>query len=93
MAMHESERDERLGERNTPVRISARPTPGAAGQARGAGPLPGFARTSEFALLVLGIIAVLVAAAVDNGFGAERAWTLATVLAAAYIISRGLAKR
>jgi|tagenome__1003787_1003787.scaffolds.fasta_scaffold20662220_2 hypothetical protein len=93
MAMHETEHDERLGERNAPVRISARPAPGGVGQQRGPGLLPGFARTSEFALLVLGIIAVMVAAAVDSGFGAQRAWTLATVLAAAYIISRGLAKR
>jgi hypothetical protein len=38
--------------------------------------------------MAAGIVAVLVAAAVDNGFGAERAWTLVTVLAAAYIISR-----
>ena len=37
-------------------------------------------------------LAVLIAAAVADDFGAGAAWTLVTVLGAAYILSRGLAK-
>jgi hypothetical protein len=51
-----------------------------------------FFLTSEFLVLLASIAAVLIAAAVADGFGAERAWTLVTVLAGAYIISRGLSK-
>lgn len=60
----------------------------AAGRRRGRG----FFATAEFIVLAASIAAVLIAAAVADGFGAERAWTLVTVLAAAYIVSRGLAK-
>jgi len=38
------------------------------------------------------IAAILIAAAVSDSLGDVRAWTLVTVVAAAYIISRGLAK-
>jgi hypothetical protein len=38
------------------------------------------------------IAAILVAAAVSDSLGDVRAWTLVTVVAAAYIVSRGLAK-
>ena len=38
------------------------------------------------------IAAILAAAAVSDSLGDIRAWTLVTVVAAAYIISRGLAK-
>jgi len=51
-----------------------------------------FFLTSEFLVLLASIAAVVIAAAVADGFGAERAWTLVTVLAAAYMISRGLSK-
>ena len=51
-----------------------------------------FFLTSEFFTLLASIAAVVIAAAVADGFGAERAWTLVTVLAAAYMISRGLSK-
>jgi hypothetical protein len=36
--------------------------------------------------------AILIAAAVSDSLGDVRAWTLVTVVAAAYIVSRGLAK-
>lgn len=53
-----------------------------------------FAATSEFWLTIVGIVAVLVAGYVvdDPTFNIFRAWLLATVLASAYILSRGLAK-
>ena len=45
------------------------------------------------ALIVLVVIslAVLLAAQIDDGFGAHRAWLYVTILGAAYILSRGLA--
>lgn len=58
---------------------------------RGSRRKPFFA-TSEFLVLLASIAAVVIAAAVSNDFGAQRAWTLVTVLAAAYIVSRGLSK-
>jgi|1186.fasta_scaffold284208_2 hypothetical protein len=51
-----------------------------------------FFMTSEFLTMVALVIATLVAAAVADNFGAPRAWTLVTVLGAAYIVSRGLSK-
>lgn len=44
-------------------------------------------------LIVLGVLslAILLAAQIDDGFGAHRAWLYVTILGAAYIISRGLA--
>jgi len=60
-------------------------------QSRRRGEKP-FFLTSEFLTLLATIAAVVIAAAVADGFGAERAWTLVTVLAAAYMISRGLSK-
>jgi hypothetical protein len=87
MTIHETERQERLGG-DAPVRFSARPaaTDGAAQQRHAH--RWGFARSTEFIVFAVGVVAVLVAAAVDSGFGAERAWTLVTVLAAAFILSR-----
>ena len=43
-------------------------------------------------LIVLGVIslAVLLAAQIDEGFGAGQAWLYVTLLGAAFIISRGL---
>ena len=59
-------------------------------------------KTTEFWVLVVVAVGILVASAVigegDSGnenkdtFDAFRAWTLVTVLAAAYMIGRGLAK-
>ena len=83
----ETEHQERLGG-DAPVRFSARPATNGAEPARSGKGLPGFAASTELVVFAAGVIAVLVAAAVDSGFGAERAWTLVTVLAAAYIISR-----
>ena len=87
MTMQESERHERLGG-DAPVRFSARPaaTNGAT-QSRHSHRW-GFARSPEFVVFAVGVAAVLAAAAIDSAFGAERAWTLATVLAAAFILSR-----
>lgn len=46
-------------------------------------------------LLVLGLmsLAVLVAAAADDGLDARSAWLYVTILGAAYIISCGLSRR
>jgi hypothetical protein len=51
-----------------------------------------FFMTSEFLVLLASVAAVVIAAAVADNFGADRAWTLVTVLAAAYMVSRGLSK-
>jgi hypothetical protein len=51
-----------------------------------------FFLTSEFLTLLASIAAIVIAAAVADNFGADRAWTLVTVLAAAYMVSRGLSK-
>jgi hypothetical protein len=51
-----------------------------------------FFRTSEFAVWMVVAIGILVAAALTAHFGAGRAWTLVTVLSAAYIVSRGISK-
>jgi hypothetical protein len=51
-----------------------------------------FFLTSEFITAITALVALFIAAAVANDFGAERVWTLATVVLAAYIISRGLSK-
>ena len=88
MTMQETERQERLGG-DAPVRFSARPaTDGAAAAPPRRAHTWDFARSIEFIVFAVGVVAVLVAAAIDSGFGAERAWTLVTVLAAAYILSR-----
>lgn len=52
-----------------------------------------FMRTSEFWLAIAGIVAVLIAGyASDDSLDAARTWALVTAIAAAYIVSRGLAK-
>jgi hypothetical protein len=48
--------------------------------------------TTEFWAMLVLIIAVLIAAAVSDSLDDVRAWTLATVIGAAYIVSRGIAK-
>ena len=48
--------------------------------------------TTEFwAMLILAGV-LLIAAAASDSFDDNRAWTLVTIIGAAYIISRGLAK-
>ena len=49
-------------------------------------------KTTEFWAMGGVIGAILIAAAISDSLGDVRAWTLVTVVAAAYIISRGLAK-
>jgi hypothetical protein len=48
--------------------------------------------TTEFWAMLVLIVAVLIAAAVSDTLEDRRAWTLATILGAAYILSRGFAK-
>jgi hypothetical protein len=90
MTMQETDRQQRLGG-DAPVRFSARPAGNGSEPARAdrsAEGRAGLPRTIEFAVFAAGVIAVLAAAAIDSGFGAERAWTLVTVLAAAFILRR-----
>jgi hypothetical protein len=49
-------------------------------------------KTTEFWAMGGVIAAILIAAAVSDSLDDVRAWTLVTAVAAAYIISRGLAK-
>ena len=49
-------------------------------------------KTTEFWAMGGVIAAILIAAAISDSLGDVRAWTLVTVVAAAYIVSRGLAK-
>ncbi len=51
-----------------------------------------FFLTSEFLTMLTAVTAIVIAAAVADNFDAPRAWTLVTILAAAYIVSRGLSK-
>jgi hypothetical protein len=51
-----------------------------------------FFLTSEFLTLLAAIAAIAIAAAVADNFDAPRAWTLITIVSAAYIVSRGLSK-
>ena len=49
-------------------------------------------KTTEFWAMGGVIAAILIAAAVSDSLGDVRAWTLVAGVAAAYIVSRGLAK-
>jgi hypothetical protein len=49
-------------------------------------------KTTEMIAYVAVLAAVLIAAAIEDGFGASEAWLYATILTAGYMISRGLAK-
>ena len=49
-------------------------------------------KTTEFWAMLGAIVAILIAGAVDDGLGARNAWLYVTIVAAAYMISRGLAK-
>jgi hypothetical protein len=48
--------------------------------------------TTEFWAMLLLIAVLLISAAASDSFDDNRAWTLVTVIGAAYILSRGLAK-
>jgi hypothetical protein len=52
-----------------------------------------FWQRTEFWVMALTSIAILIATAIEDGFPAQAGWTLITVLGAAYILSRGFAKR
>lgn len=86
MSTHHQQTDARFGTEG-PIRVTAR-SPMAGGHRGGLG----FLRTSEFLVLAVLTIALLIASAVAEDFDAARAWTLVAVLGAAYILSRGLAK-
>ena len=51
-----------------------------------------FFKTSEFLLMLLGVLALVVAAAVQDTFDAREMWRLVALLLAAYVVSRGIAK-
>ena len=72
-----------------PIRVSpGRPTAGTGGRPAGRD-----LEKQPLALIVLAVLSlmILIAAQIDDGFGAERAWFFVTILGAAYIVSRGLA--
>jgi uncharacterized membrane protein AbrB (regulator of aidB expression) len=48
--------------------------------------------TTEFWAMVILIVAILIAAAVSDSLNDRRAWLFATIIGAAYIVSRGIAK-
>ncbi len=52
-----------------------------------------FWQRTEFWVMALTSLAILIATAIEDGFPAQAGWTLITVLASSYILSRGLAKR
>jgi hypothetical protein len=47
---------------------------------------------TEFAAMVNLIVVILIASAISDSLDDVRAWTLVSVIGAAYILSRGLAK-
>jgi hypothetical protein len=49
-------------------------------------------KTTELIAYVIVTIAVLVAGATADGFGARDVWLYATILTVGYMVSRGLAK-
>jgi hypothetical protein len=48
--------------------------------------------TTQFWAMLLLIVAILIAAAISDSLNDIRAWTLVTIIGAAYILSRGFAK-
>ena len=51
-----------------------------------------FFKTSEFFLTLLGVAALIIAAAIQDNFDAPGMWRLVTALLIAYVVSRGIAK-
>jgi ABC-type uncharacterized transport system permease subunit len=49
-------------------------------------------KTTEFWVTAAIVVGLLIAAAVADGFGADQAWLYVTIVASAYVVSRGLAK-
>ena len=85
MTVQETDPQKRLGG-DAPVRFSARPAANGT-QAKQPRALE-LTRSIEFVVFAVGSVAVLVAAAIDDGFDAQHAWTLVAVLAAAFILTR-----
>jgi hypothetical protein len=83
MTTQETDRQERLGG-DAPVRFSARPATNGTQPARST--LRDVTRSIEFIVFAVGVVAVLIASAIDSGFSAAHAWTLIVVLAAAFIL-------
>jgi hypothetical protein len=48
--------------------------------------------TTEFYVLLAGVVGILIAVAQADNFDAPRAWTLIAAVAIGYMVSRGLAK-
>ena len=48
--------------------------------------------TTEFWAMTILIVAILIAAAISDSLNDVRAWLLVTIVGAAYIVSRGIAK-
>jgi hypothetical protein len=51
-----------------------------------------FFKTSEFFVTLIGVAALIIAAAVQDNFDAHGMWRLVTALLIAYVLSRGIAK-
>jgi Ni/Co efflux regulator RcnB len=51
-----------------------------------------FFATSEFAVWMVTLVAIVIAGAIADNFPSWRVWLYVTILSAAYILSRGLAK-
>jgi hypothetical protein len=83
MTMQETDPQERLGGA-APVRFSARPAPNGTRPQRST--MRDVTRSIEFIVFAVGVVAVLIASAIDSGFDAQHAWTLIVVLAAAFIL-------
>jgi hypothetical protein len=49
-------------------------------------------KTTEMIAYVVVLAAVLIAGAIEDGFGARTIWLYATILTVGYMVSRGLAK-
>jgi hypothetical protein len=86
MTMQETDPQGRLGD-PAPVRFSARPATNGTQPNQPRGGLDAL-RSVEFIVFAVGSVGVLIAAAIDDGFDAQHAWTLVAVLAAAFILTR-----
>jgi hypothetical protein len=84
MTMQETDPQERLGGDDAPVRFSARPATNHTQPQRPS--MRDVARSIEFIVFAVGVVAILIASAVDSGFSSQHAWTLIVVLAAAFIL-------
>ena len=80
-------------EAHTAGRVTAAPRGGAvSGIRRLATETKQAFKTTEFWAMLGAIMAILIAGAVDDGLGARNVWLYVTIVAAAYLVSRGLAK-